>query len=154
MASAVRGFARTASAARPRASGGWNEPDFASAGAAASASNYSHAATSSPTPASCVPTIAYTQPHRRRALGVQQLGWAPNLRFRFGGTRRIAAVAGLRRVAYQLRNGRSGENPQTALYALAWGGWSPSVYGTLFHYVTIGDNTYPVNVTIDGLRVQ
>ena len=132
----------------------WNEPDFASAGGGGlsvkfGAPRYQFA---QHLPSRGVPDIAYNAAIIGGVLAVwSSSGQGADLVFRFGGTSAGSPQwAGLVALTDQLRHGRVGAI-NDALYALAL---SPTVYKTLFHDVTVGDNTYHGDVTVDGFAAK
>ncbi|HEY3629255.1 MAG TPA: S53 family peptidase [Jatrophihabitantaceae bacterium] len=132
----------------------WNEPDFASAGGGGLSVKYRAPfyQLAQRLPMRGVPDIAYNAAIIGGVLAVwSSSGQGPDLVFRFGGTSAGSPQwAGLIALADQLRHGRVGAI-NTALYTLAL---SPTVYGTLFHDVTTGDNTYHGDVTVDGFAAK
>jgi subtilase family serine protease len=132
----------------------WNEPVFASAGGGGISVKYRTPIyqLAQRLPMRGVPDISYNAAIIGGVLAVwSSSGQGENLVFRFGGTSAGSPQwAGLVALADQLRHGRVGAI-NTALYALAL---SPTVYGTLFHDVTTGDNTYHGGVTVDGFAAK
>ena len=132
----------------------WNEPNFASAGGGGFSVKYRTPAYqfAQRLPSRGVPDIAYNAAIIGGVLAVfSSSGLGSDLVFRFGGTSAGSPQwAGLVALADQLRHGRVGEI-NSALYALAR---SPRVYGSLFHDVTTGDNTYHGDVTVDGFAAK
>jgi subtilase family serine protease len=132
----------------------WNEPAFASAGGGGISVKYRAPfyQLAQRLPMRGVPDISYNAAIIGGVLAVwSSSGQGENLVFRFGGTSAGSPQwAGLIALADQLRHGRVGAI-NTALYSLAL---SPTVYGTLFHDVTTGDNTYHGDVTVDGFAAK
>ena len=132
----------------------WNEPDFASAGGGGFSVKYRAPLyqLAQRLPMRGVPDIAYNAAIIGGVLAVwSSSGLGTDLVFRFGGTSAGSPQwAGLVALADQLRHGRIG-SINNALYALAL---SPTIYGTLFHDVTVGDNTYHGDVTVDGFAAK
>jgi subtilase family serine protease len=127
----------------------WNEPDFAAAGGGGFSTLYSapsfqrglHLASRG------VPDISYNAAIIGGVLAVwSSSGQGANLVFRFGGTSAGSPQwAALAVLADQLGHHRVG-NINNALYGLAHG----ALYGALYHDVTVGDNTYHGDITIQG----
>lgn len=128
----------------------WNEPDFQAAGgggfsAAFPTPNFQrglHLATRG------VPDISYNAAIIGGVLAVWSTsGQGANLVFRFGGTSAGSPQwAGLTALTDQLAHKRVGDiNP--SLYALAS---NRVVSNALFHDITMGDNTFHGDVTVDG----
>ncbi|HEY7046107.1 MAG TPA: S53 family peptidase [Jatrophihabitantaceae bacterium] len=132
----------------------WNEPDFQAAGGGGFSVEYRTPAYQSAQrlPARGVPDIAYNAAIIGGVLAVwSSSGQGANLVFRFGGTSAGSPQwAGLIALTDQLRHGRVGTINST-LYGLAL---VPGVYNNLFHDVTVGDNTYHGDVTVDGFPAK
>jgi subtilase family serine protease len=132
----------------------WNEPDFQAAGGGGFSVEFGTPAyqAAQRLPSRGVPDIAYNAAIIGGVLAVwSSSGQGTDLVFRFGGTSAGSPQwAGLIAMTDQLRHGRVG-SINTALYGLAR---APGLYRTLFHDVTVGDNTYHGDVTVDGFAAK
>jgi subtilase family serine protease len=128
----------------------WNEPDFQAAGGGGFSVAYKtpnfqrglHLATRG------VPDISYNAAIIGGVLAVWSTsGQGANLVFQFGGTSAGSPQwAGLAALTDQLAHHRVGDiNP--SLYAL---GTNRLLSGALFHDITVGDNTFHGDVTVQG----
>ncbi|MBO0839777.1 MAG: S53 family peptidase [Sciscionella sp.] len=130
----------------------WNEPDFTSAGGGGYSVVYGTPSyqRSLHLPARGVPDVAYNAAIIGGVLTVWSTsGQGANLVFRFGGTSAGSPQwAGLTVLADQLAGHDLGAI-DNALYGLAHG----RQYGSRYHDVTVGDNTYHgTSVTVPGFQ--
>jgi subtilase family serine protease len=127
----------------------WNEPDFAAAGGGGFSTLYRtpNFQRGLHLPSRGVPDISYNAGIDTGVLTVWSTsGQGANLVFRFGGTSAGSPQwAGLTALADQLGHHRIGYI-NDALYGLAHGPF----YGALYHDITVGDNTYHGDITIQG----
>ncbi|HEX4722319.1 MAG TPA: S53 family peptidase [Pseudonocardiaceae bacterium] len=128
----------------------WNEPDFAAAGGGGFSTLYKtpdFQRGANHSKMRGVPDIAYNAAIIGGVLTVWSTsGQGANLIFEFGGTSAGSPQwAGLAVLADQLGHHRVGDINQ-ALYGLA----RTPLYNALFHDITVGDNTYHGDVTIQG----
>jgi subtilase family serine protease len=127
----------------------WNEPDFAAAGGGGFSVEFRkpiYQVLQRGTRRG-VPDVAYNAGILSGVLAVwSSSGLGENLVFRFGGTSAGSPQwAGLVALANQANRGRVGFL-NTTLYALA----ATPAYRSLFHDITVGDNTYHGDVEIPG----
>jgi subtilase family serine protease len=131
----------------------WNEPDFASAGGGGFSVTYGKPIYQVLQPGSRrgVPDVAYNAAIDGGVLAVwSSSGLGADLVFGFGGTSAGSPQwAGLTALADQAAHKRLGFL-NLRLYALA----ATPKYGTLFHDITVGDNTYHGDVTIPGFAAK
>jgi len=132
----------------------WNEPDFQAAGGGGFSSVYKtpnfqeHGLN---LPSRGVPDISYNAAIEGGVLAVWSTsGQGANLVFQFGGTSAGSPQwAGLAALTDQLAHHKVG-NLNEQLYDLAHG----KLYNQLFHDITVGDNTFHGDITVQGFAAK